>query len=515
MSVSSLKLSDWTGGIPEDRTALDQLRRIGRTDLYTFTKFILGFGEMSPNLHGDMANFLLSSSQRKLILIPRGHFKSSLCTIAYSVWRIINNPNIRILIVSASQKNAEDFLIMIGNILIGRKSEWFNALYPEVIPTPEWLKSNKWNSQEICVPRSALYAVNTVEAIGVGGGAAGRHHDIIIKDDLINEKTSRSELEMNSVIEWHKTSDSLFDVPELGLDIVVGTRWGPADYYDYLMERDLRYELFLRQCYDIEGRYGEKGEPIFPERFSKESLEDMQRRDERSFGLQYLNDPSFSSFGSLDMKDLKYYNSEPDNFIIRTDDNQRVDLQQCNIYMMVDPARTKDKKGCKSAIVVCAVDHTGRIYILEAFKEHFDSNQLIEKMYQFKDRWNPIKCAVEGVGYQESLITMIDTVGRFNRKPFCPVEAVYPKHHANGKEGRIEGMGQYAKDGKLYIRLDMKDFITEWANFGLKHKDVDLLDAFHYGPRIWSLPMSPADRAAQMMGGFSFYNRRKKGRGYR
>lgn len=511
----TITLKQWRDSVTPD--SVDEMRRLGRTDLYFFAKVILGFAELSPRLHLDMCEFLTSPTLRKLLLIPRGHFKSTLATIAYPVWRIVNNPNIRILIVSASQKNAEDFLGYVSNILIGKKSEIFNQLYPEVLPTQDWLKYNKWNSQEITVPRSAMYAVGTVEAIGVGGGAAGRHHDIIIKDDLINEKTARSELEMQSVIEWHKTSDALFDVPENGLDIIVGTRWGAADYYDYIKDVDLRYELFYRQCYDIDGLYGTPGEPIFPERFSKESLEELQRvMGEKQFGLQYLNDPRFSSFGSLDVADLKYYTLQPDDYV-ELSGGEKVDLRQCNVYMLVDPARTKDKKGCKSAVVVLAVDWKGRIIVLEAWKAHANPDELTKVLFALNDRWHPKKCVIEGVGYQTALITLIDKVGQIDRKRFCPTEAIYPRGgdgHTVEKGSRIEGMGQYARKGQVYIQSTMKDFITEWVNFGLK-KDVDLLDAFAYGPRVWQLPLSPAQRADRITSGFGMYGRRTGKRGYR
>ncbi len=37
-------------------------------------------------------------NRRRLVLMPRGHLKSTVCSVLYTLWRIYRNPYIRILV---------------------------------------------------------------------------------------------------------------------------------------------------------------------------------------------------------------------------------------------------------------------------------------------------------------------------------------------------------------------------------------------------------------------------------
>lgn len=488
---------------------LDIMRRTGRIDLYFFAKSILGFRDLSPVLHGDVCSFITDdTTRRKLLMIPRGHFKSSIGTVAYPLWRIVNNPNIRILIAGSTHENAASFLQLTRLILEGQKRCMLPVLYPEILPTAT-SKKIAWNNQALCVPRTEAYPVATIEAVGAGAATAGRHHDIIIKDDIVSEKTARSESEMRTIIEWHKTSDALFDVPSQGVDIVIGTRWGFDDFYAYLMKEDRRYTMFLRKALDRDGN------PVFPERFSVEDLAELRRTmGEYHFSCQYLNDPTESGRQLLNVKDLRHFCYEPGSTeIIRTEKGKRVDLMLCDRVMLVDPAKSKLKTDCYSAIVVVAVDHDGDIFVLEAWRGRVDANKLIDQLFTFHARYRIRVCAIESVGYQEVLVGMTDNVSKVKGKPFCRCVGIHPGQ--KDKDARIEGMGVYAKMGQVYLRSDenmicqLKDFMSEWVGFGLT-KNKDILDAFAYGPRVWLKPQSPKDRAHGALVN-SFYGPMDKG----
>src|SRR5678816_682546 len=100
--------------------------------LYFFCKLVLGFHDMTPEFHGQICAYVQRPRRHKLIVMPRGHLKTSICTIAYSLWRVTQNPELRILIANATATNAEHFVRMIRGVV--DSNEMYRWLFPEVLP---------------------------------------------------------------------------------------------------------------------------------------------------------------------------------------------------------------------------------------------------------------------------------------------------------------------------------------------------------------------------------------------
>ena len=69
-----------------------------------------GVSNFDPVFHRELADFLIAAQEthhaadrRRLILVARGHLKSTLCTVAYVLWRIYRNPNTRICVATATK----------------------------------------------------------------------------------------------------------------------------------------------------------------------------------------------------------------------------------------------------------------------------------------------------------------------------------------------------------------------------------------------------------------------------
>ena len=63
-------------------------------------------------LHPSMKYEKGLANNRILINIPPNHAKSMTVTVDYVTWKIVNNPNFRVLIVSQTQRLAADFLLL-------------------------------------------------------------------------------------------------------------------------------------------------------------------------------------------------------------------------------------------------------------------------------------------------------------------------------------------------------------------------------------------------------------------
>src|SRR3990167_5054847 len=87
------------------------------TNLKYLCEKILHFGDWDK-CHDKLADFLKNSKKKfKLILMPRGHLKSSVVTIALSVQEILKNPDTSILLCNAILGNAQKFLSEIKEYL--------------------------------------------------------------------------------------------------------------------------------------------------------------------------------------------------------------------------------------------------------------------------------------------------------------------------------------------------------------------------------------------------------------
>ena len=81
-----------------DNQTVLELARKGRDDLFWLCKNVLGYDRVRQKPHQELITWINRSKKRtKLILMPRGSFKSSVITIGHTIQKIIQNPNIRIL----------------------------------------------------------------------------------------------------------------------------------------------------------------------------------------------------------------------------------------------------------------------------------------------------------------------------------------------------------------------------------------------------------------------------------
>ena len=85
-------------------------------DLHYLAKEILGYSRVTDHYHKQMARDIDTPKYRfKLLLHPRGHFKSTIGTESRAVQKLIRNPNERILITNAKLDNSRKFLRAIAH----------------------------------------------------------------------------------------------------------------------------------------------------------------------------------------------------------------------------------------------------------------------------------------------------------------------------------------------------------------------------------------------------------------
>ncbi len=72
---------------------------------------------------------------------------------------------------------------------------------------------------------------------GLETSLTGLHFDIIIDDDLVNDKNTSTKEQIQKVIDVYNDSFNLLD--RGGTHVVVGTRWSNRDLYGHILTTDI------------------------------------------------------------------------------------------------------------------------------------------------------------------------------------------------------------------------------------------------------------------------------------
>jgi len=95
--------------------------------------------------------------------------------------------------------------------------------------------ADKWTSTQVYVDRPLQSVDPTLEAVGSGGAITGGHFDLIICDDLEDDKTTYSQTLRDKTRQWFRATIGPMLVKG-GLQLVIGTRKHNDDLYGHLLD---------------------------------------------------------------------------------------------------------------------------------------------------------------------------------------------------------------------------------------------------------------------------------------
>lgn len=177
-------------------------------------------------------NYVPGDPDMLIINTPPGHAKSQTITVAYTTWRIVKDPSVRIVIVSKTSRLAEQFLLTIKNYLT--HPQWADSLQRRFGPPGGFdSEAAAWRAGTIYVSsqvRDNSEKDPTVQAIGIGGQLYGARADLIILDDTVDNLNAP---DYDKQINWIQTEVST-RLPDGGKIAVVGTRLAAKDLYSEL-----------------------------------------------------------------------------------------------------------------------------------------------------------------------------------------------------------------------------------------------------------------------------------------
>lgn len=208
--------------------ARNRLANKCKTSIYEICHRLLHFSDVNEKTHGDIIKALESPTKRKLIVIPRGCLKSSLGCVAFPIWLLVNNPNLRILIDSELYTNSRTFLREIKQHL---ESPDFELLFGR-------FKAEPWAESEITIrQRTKNLKEASITVGGIGTTKTGQHFDVIIGDDMNSANNSNTPDNARNVINHYKMNLSILE-PN-GTYVIIGTRYSEADLIGHILSNEL------------------------------------------------------------------------------------------------------------------------------------------------------------------------------------------------------------------------------------------------------------------------------------
>lgn len=163
-----------------------------------------------------------------IVNTPPGHAKSQTITVAYTLWRIVKDPTLSVVLVSKTQRLAIQFLLTIKSYLTN--PQW-KPMQEKFGPAGGFDQdAASWKADQIYFAdsiRDVKEKDPTVQAIGIGGQVYGARADLIIVDDAVdNANAAHYEDQIN----W-LTTEVGSRLPDGGKILIVGTRLAPKDLY--------------------------------------------------------------------------------------------------------------------------------------------------------------------------------------------------------------------------------------------------------------------------------------------
>lgn len=269
----------------------------GREKFATIHRKLAGFvttPQLSTRcLKTNRSNKKQEYNSRRLVLMPRGHLKSTVCSVLYALWRIYRNPYIRILVGCNLKSLSQAFVRALRQYLedpelqekvwnnrphfdgrlipqmdsAGRKRRDKNREEDDPEQTEAADKKVIWTLEAIQVIRDEVIKEPTVLATSVGSRITGQHYDLLILDDIVDFDNCSTPAKIEKVFGWAQDMESVVDPPKdvkvggrngvwleetTGDEILgLGTRYDKLDYWGYLMENmdELEYKVFVRNIY--------------------------------------------------------------------------------------------------------------------------------------------------------------------------------------------------------------------------------------------------------------------------
>lgn len=356
-------------------------------------------GDEAWPLHDVMIDFIMEPINRKVLLAPRGSYKSTL-VLYWLSWQIGRNPNIRILFNTETYSNALTYIQSMKTVLL---QDDYVEIFGEMRGDTGWKDSGlrvgpSYPGHQIershCKGRTAKEA--TLQPAGVDKGITGGHYEIIVNDDVVTETNTRTKHGLQKTIDWYRSLEPILDPGSLVLNI--GTRYDHGDLYGELDEN--HHELY--RWLVLEADTGDF-KPTYRHLTEKWLREKYDTMGSYMYSCQYRNKP-------ISHEDQLFFREQFQ--LIHPDDVPF----GVNRYLLVDAAASAEGGLSRTAMAVVALDSLKNIYVVHAFIKKLKPSEVVAEIFSTYFQFGVRHMTIEQTAWAEVYKALIETEERLRQQ---------------------------------------------------------------------------------------------------
>jgi len=397
------------------------VRELCKKDLFFLMTKVLGREDMERQWLLDRCTEVQQTPNGCLDLWFREAGKSSIITFGLTIQDILNDPNITVGIFSYNRPTAKAFLWQIKREF--ESNDGLKSLFPEVLWTNPNAEAPRWSMDEgIIVKRTSNTREATVEAWGlVDGQPTGRHFKLLIYDDVVTiDSVNTPEMCQKTTRAWEMSRNLGC---EGGASRYIGTRYSFNDTYGEMLRR----EVVVPRIYPV---YDENNNPVL---LTAERIE--QKRKEFGpyvFSSQMLQQPVADEAQNFHESWIKTWPAD--------------NLDNLNIYILVDPASKKKKNSDYTAMFVVGLGMDKNYYIIDMVRDRLNLTERTQMLFYLHKLYSPKAVGYEEYGMQSDIEHLGYVMEKENyRFPVFPLGGVV------SKVDRIRALVPLFEQGRVYL----------------------------------------------------------------
>ena len=411
--------------------------------------------------------FDVSDIKNRLILWPRGHFKTSIIVVAV-VQLILNYPDIRILLMQANLKLTRGWMSEIKSHFDGRNTK---SRLPELFPEFCCVTEPMGTQDKFTVPaRKRMHLKEaTVTCASPRAVSTGQHYDAFFADDLVHTGNFRNVELLNKLESEFNHFVPLIDPG--GYTVVTGTRYHHADLYGRIIARnDGSWMISLKSARTPDAALTLDGKPVpllFPRvtlkdgrkvGFTHELLDQIRKDDPEMYAAQYLNqiiagrDQIFTEKMILELVRAKDHADFPVRGLC---------------FFTIDLAWTNKEYSDRSVITVAKIDQLQRPWIIDVVGGRFTAAQLPTVILNLALLHSPHCIFIEKSPGCEFFVEYLKSVAT-ERGINVRIEPMKMPKDKGGKFVRIASLRRLMDEKRIFFCAGIRDFnelIEEFMQF--------------------------------------------------
>ena len=428
---------------------------------------------------------------RRLIINLGPRFgKTTLASNMYPAWYLGRHPEHSIIVATYNETYSWDLGRKIRDIM---RTPQYHQVFPDL----------EIKDRSAAVNRVETTQGGIVFCVGRGSAITGRGaHTILLDDPIKDRKEADSPTIRDGLWQWYNQVLRTRLMNKTGTIVLIQTRWTEDDLVGRLIdplnpfynidEARMWHKIelpALAEDNDILGRA--VGEPLWPEKFDSEFLEQIKTSDPRGFMALYQGKPSPREGAFFRAEDLVTYNTMRD----------MPAHEEMRFYAASDHAVTLEQKGDRSCLMVVGVDKADHLWIMpDVVWQRLDSNAAVESMVMLIEKYKPQFWWAEQGAISKS-------IGPFLRKRmlekrvFCAIDPITPAHDKQQRAQAIQArsaMKMVHFPGWCRWWAEAQDEILKFPH-AAKNDFVDALSLIGLGltkmrPRLKQRPEKPEVR---------------------